>query len=69
MEVSYRSDRVFLNPIVYFSGNEDIAHALAQSEGALSSEHLKSLHVSDLYEDLKNFFEGRGWRVVEFKRI
>ena len=69
LEVSCRSETVFLNPIAYFSGDEFTAHSLAKSEGKLCSEHLKSLHSPNLYEALKTFFEGRGWQVVEFKRI
>lgn len=69
LAVSGRSGGVWLNPIAYFSGDAFMAHALARREGKLCSEPLKSLHSPNLYAVRNTYFEGRGWQVVEFKRI
>ena len=68
LEVTYHQGTVQVFPVHYPVELELSAEMIARSEQLLSLEHLEFTHSKTPLKDLEEYFEHKGWRVIQVHR-
>lgn len=64
LEVTYKAGRISIEPLACYPEYERSVQVIAKSEQLLSAQHLKFINSGTPYEDLKMYFETKGWEVI-----